>query len=71
LFGIIQRMLDAGLGDRVLLSMDSGRYAPDLPTCRAGCIRGYTYLSDTFLPTLRETGVDEPTIDRLTRRNRV
>jgi hypothetical protein len=39
------------------------------PDCRAGCIKGYTYLSETFLPKLRKAGVDEATIDKLTREN--
>jgi phosphotriesterase-related protein len=66
---VIQQMLDAGLGDRILLSMDSGWFDPRRPDCRAGCIRGYTYLSETFLPILHNTGVDEATIDKLTREN--
>ena len=66
---MIQHMLDAGLGDRLLLSMDSGWYEPGRPDCRAGCIKGYTYLSETFLPKLRKAGVDEATIDKLTREN--
>jgi phosphotriesterase-related protein len=66
---MIQHMLDAGLGDRVLLSMDSGWYDPGRPDCRAGCIKGYTYLSETFLPRLRAAGVDEATVGKLTREN--
>jgi phosphotriesterase-related protein len=66
---MIQRMLDAGLGDRVLLSTDSGWYDPGRPDCRARCIKGYTYLSQIFLPKLRNTGVDEATLDKLTRAN--
>jgi phosphotriesterase-related protein len=66
---MIQHMLDAGFGDRLLLSMDSGWYDPGRPDCRAGCIKGYTYLSKTFLPKLRKAGVDESTIDKLTREN--
>jgi phosphotriesterase-related protein len=66
---MIQHMLDAGLGDRLLLSMDSGWYDPDTPDCRAGCIEGYTYLSEIFLPRLKKTGADEATIDKLTREN--
>ena len=65
---MIQHMLDAGLGDRVLLSMDSGWYDPDRTDCRPRC-NGYTYLSETFLPKLRKSGVDEATIDKLTREN--
>ena len=66
---MIRHMLDAGLGEHVLLSMDSGWYDPGLPDCRAGCIRGYTYLSEAFLPRLREAGVDEATVGTLTRVN--
>ena len=63
---MIQHMLDAGLGHRLLLSMDSIGVVPE---CQAGCITGYTYLSETFLPKLRKAGVDEATIDKLTREN--
>ena len=66
---MVQHMLDVGLGDRLLLSMDSGWYDPGRPDCRAGCIPGYTYLTETFLPKLRASGVDETTIDTLTRVN--
>ena len=66
---LINHMLDAGLGDRLLLSMDSGWYDPGQPDCRAGCIEGYTYLSETFLPRLSKSGVGEATIDKLTRKN--
>ena len=66
---MIRRMLDAGLGGRLLLSMDSGWYDAGLPDCRAGCIEGYTYLSETFLPKLRKAGVDEATVGKLTRDN--
>ena len=66
---MVQHMLDGGWGARLLLSMDSGWYDPGTPDCRAGCIKGYTYLSETFLPSLRDAGVDEATIDTLTREN--
>jgi phosphotriesterase-related protein len=66
---MIQHMLDAGFGHRLLLSMDSGWYDPGQPNCRAGCIRGYTYLMETFLPKLRTAGVDDATIGTLTREN--
>ena len=65
---LIQHMLDAGFGDRVLLSMDSGWYDPRRSDCQPRC-NGYTYLSETFLPKLRQAGVDEATIDKLTREN--
>jgi phosphotriesterase-related protein len=63
---MVRHMLDAGLGHRLLLSMDSIGFVPD---CRGGCSKGYTYLSETFLPRLRKAGVDETTVDQLTREN--
>jgi phosphotriesterase-related protein len=63
----IRRMLGAGLGDRVLLSQDRGWYDPALPG--GGTAKPFTYLVDTFLPRLREAGVDEDTILQLTHAN--
>ncbi len=60
----IQRMLDAGLGDHLLLSHDRGWYDPAQP--RGGTPRPYTYISERFLPKLRASGVDEETICQLT-----
>jgi phosphotriesterase-related protein len=60
----IQRMLDAGLGDRVLLSHDRGWYDPAKPG--GGVPRPFTYISEQFLPKLREAEVDEATIHQLT-----
>jgi phosphotriesterase-related protein len=57
-------MLDAGLGDHVLLSQDRGFYDPAQPG--GGAPRAYTYLSDAFVPLLRAAGVDEVNIYRLT-----
>jgi phosphotriesterase-related protein len=65
--GRIRRMLDAGLGDRVLLSQDRGWYDPALPG--GGTAKPFTYLSDTFLPRLREAGVNETTVVQLTHAN--
>jgi phosphotriesterase-related protein len=48
--------------------MDSGWYDPNRTDCQPRC-NGYTYLSETFLPKLRKSGVDEATIDKLTREN--
>jgi len=61
----IQRVLDAGLGDHLLLSHDRGWYDPANP----GVTRPYTYLSEQFLPKLRAVGVDETTIRQLTHAN--
>ncbi|CAN5589510.1 aryldialkylphosphatase [soil metagenome] len=64
---LILRALDAGLGDRVLLSHDRGWYDPAQPG--GGVPRPFTYLSETFLPRLSAAGVDNTTIDILTRIN--
>ena len=63
----IQRVLDAGFGDHLLLSHDRGWYDPALPG--GGTPKPFTYLSETFLPKLRQAGVDEPTIHQLTQLN--
>jgi phosphotriesterase-related protein len=60
----VLRLLDAGLGHRLLLSHDRGWYDPAQPG--GGTPRPYTYLVDTFLPQLREAGVDQETIKGLT-----
>jgi phosphotriesterase-related protein len=63
----IQRVLDAGLGDHLLLSHDRGWYDPALPG--GGTPKPFTYLSETFLPKLQQAGVDEPTVYQLTQSN--
>ncbi len=63
----IQRLLEAGFGDRLLLSHDRGWYDPSKP--HGGTQLPYTYLSTTFLPALRASGVDEATITQLTALN--
>ena len=63
----IHRVLDAGLGGRLLLSHDRGWYDPALPG--GGTPKPYTYLHDVFLPKLAASGVDAATIDVLTRDN--
>jgi predicted metal-dependent phosphotriesterase family hydrolase len=50
--------------DRVLLSMDKGWWWVGEP--KGGNIQNYNYLSDTWLPTLRNAGVSEALIHRLT-----
>jgi phosphotriesterase-related protein len=60
----ILRVLEAGLGHRLLLSHDRGWYDPSLPG--GGVPRPFTYLSDVFLPRLRAEGVGERTIRQLT-----
>ncbi len=63
----IQRLLDAGLGDQLLLSHDRGWYDPALPG--GGVPKPYTYLPDQFLPRLRAAGVEQATIHQLTHTN--
>jgi phosphotriesterase-related protein len=63
----ILRLLEAGLGDQLLLSHDRGWYDPALP--EGGVPKPYTYLAEQFLPRLRAAGVGEPTIRQLTQEN--
>jgi phosphotriesterase-related protein len=64
---VVQRLLDAGLAGRLLLSQDRGQYDPAEPG--GGTPRPYTYLSEQFVPALRAAGVDDATIAQLTRTN--
>jgi len=63
----IRTLVDAGFTDRILLSQDRGWYDPSEP--EGGEQKPYTYLTERFLPTLRDAGVDEATIRRLTHDN--
>ena len=60
----VLRLLDAGLGHRLLLSQDRGWYDPAQPG--GGTPRSFTYLCERFLPKLRAAGVDEATIRQMT-----
>jgi phosphotriesterase-related protein len=64
---LVRRGLAAGLGERLLLSMDRGWYDPAQPA--GGTPKPFTALTERFLPRLADAGVDDATIDRLTRRN--
>ena len=61
---LILRVLDAGLGDRLMISHDRGWYDPAQPD--GGTPRPFTYISEQFLPRLRAAGVDEETVRQLT-----
>ena len=63
----IQRILDAGFSDSLLLSHDRGWFDPALPG--GGIPRPYTYLFEHFLPKLRALGIPEDTIRKLTQDN--
>lgn len=64
---LIQRGLDAGLGERLLLSQDRGWYDPAQPG--GGAPKSFAYLTERFLPALSDAGIDDATIDKLVRRN--
>ena len=53
---LVRWFRDEGLGDRLLLSQDSGWYFAGEPN--GGNIRPYTYLHDDFLPAAVEAGID-------------
>jgi phosphotriesterase-related protein len=63
----VVRLLEAGLGDRLLLSQDRGQYDPAQRD--GGTPRPFTYLVDTFLPKLQSAGVDDATVAQLIRIN--
>lgn len=62
--GRILALLEAGFAEQILLSHDRGWYDPSKP--KGGTQLPYTYLTETFLPKLREAGVDDATIEQLT-----
>ncbi len=62
-----RRMLDAGYGDQVMLSMDRGWYDPVQPG--GGTPRPFTYLSEVFLPKLAAAGIDDRVLRTLTFEN--
>ena len=63
----IQRLLDAGFSDSLLLSHDRGWFDPALPG--GGTPQPYTYLMEHFVPKLRAQGIQEDTIRKLTQDN--
>ncbi len=63
----ICRLIDAGLQNHVLLSHDRGWYDPS--QAGGGIFKPYTYISEVFLPKLREAGINENIIHQLTHTN--
>ncbi len=63
----LRRMLDAGLGERLLLSHDRGWYDPAQPG--GGVPQPWTYIREHFVPKMQAAGVDEATVRRLTSQN--
>jgi predicted metal-dependent phosphotriesterase family hydrolase len=62
---LVLGLLEAGHDAGILLSQDVGQVAE----IRARGGRGYTYLPETFLPSLRSSGVSEETIHTITVEN--
>jgi len=65
----IKDLLDAGYGDRILLSHDAGWYRPGEPN--GGSQMPYTYLVDTFAAKLSSAGVDDAAIRMITEINAI
>jgi phosphotriesterase-related protein len=64
---MIFRALDAGLLGQLLLSHDRGFYDPAKPG--GGSPEPYTHLNESLMPALRDAGLGEPEIHRLTHDN--
>ncbi|MBX4997311.1 phosphotriesterase family protein [Rhizobium lentis] len=64
---LVIKALEAGCGDRLLLSHDRGWFDPALPM--GGTPKPYTHLSAVLLPELKRRGVDDGTLMRLTHEN--
>ena len=67
MIALILRVLEAGFGDQLLLSMDRGWYSPGQPG--GGVPKPFTYLPEVFLPALAAAGCDAATLQRLTVEN--
>jgi phosphotriesterase-related protein len=64
---LVVRALDAGLGDKLLISHDRGWFDPALP--KGGEPKPYTVVSTELLPMLATRGVSSETAQMLTHRN--
>jgi len=63
-------MIDAGYAEKILLSHDSGWYQPGHPGGQPEHgIRGFTTLTEHFIPRLRAKGLNDATINLLTVEN--
>ncbi len=61
----VKELVDKGYEDYVLLSHDTCKF----PQFKTHGGPGFVYLSETFLPALRDLGITEETIDKITRDN--
>ena len=67
LITLLKEMLAAGYGDYVLLSHDAGWYQPGQPN--GGSQKPFTYLLGTFVPKLRNNGLDDAAVKRIIEEN--
>ena len=66
----ILSLAEAGYLGRILLSHDAGWYQPGRPQGEPeGGYRGYTALTESFLPALRTAGLTEEEIEHITHHN--
>ncbi|MCP4258998.1 MAG: hypothetical protein GY774_16055 [Planctomycetes bacterium] len=63
----IKDLLSGGYGEQILLSHDAGWYRPGEKN--GGTQMPYTYLIETFIPKLRDNGVDDESIQMITEIN--
>ncbi len=66
---LVLELLERGHAERILLSHDAVVRFSGPADIAEKTFSDYAYLPSQFLPLLREAGVDEPTIDLMTRRN--
>jgi phosphotriesterase-related protein len=59
---LVRAMLESGAAEHLLLSQDNGWYAVG----ETQKIRPFTYLPETFLPALKNAGIADPVIRKLT-----
>ncbi len=63
-------LLEAGFSNQLLLSHDAGWFQPGYPGgIPSGGLRGYTALTEEFLPALQAHGVSTETIQQLVNKN--
>jgi phosphotriesterase-related protein len=60
---LIKAMLEKGYEDNLLLSQDAGWYNVGQP--RGGNINGFTYIVREFVPLMKQSGIDQNTIDKI------
>jgi len=66
----ILKLHSAGYGDRILLSHDAGWYQPGNKNgIPEGGIRGFTDLTDQFIPLLRKNGLTVTDVNLITQEN--